>query len=387
MDLLITGATGFLGSHLAVQWLLRHPGARVGGLVRAADDGAASARLHTALGVAAADGGVPAGDLPARAEAIRGDMDEGAGDGDGGGEEAGWIGRARSWLRGPTQLVHCAANLSFREADRAAVWRTNVDGTAALLRALPALPGLVGFNHVSTAYVAGSRRGTILEDEADRPDRFNNPYEESKWTAEAQVRAGCAAAGLPWRVLRPSIIVAHSVTHRMSSHSGFYQVIDTLLQLGRKAGMAGRSSVALPVTEGTTLDLIPVDLVVRDILALIEAGPATANRTFHVTAADPLRLADVLQELSPMSGVALQADEAAGTSGESALIMRRLRHYMPYFGVRRRFDQANLRACLGPERFRMDIETLRGFVWSYMDQVAAARSAADQTSADRLAPG
>ena len=280
---------------------------------------------------------------------------------------------ARAWLHGPTELIHCAANLSFREADRAAVWRTNVDGTAALLGALKHLPGITAFNHVSTAYVAGDRQGTILEGEEGRPAHFNNPYEESKWAAEALVRDGCAAAGLPWRILRPSIIVAHSVTHRMSSHSGLYQVVDTLLHLGRMAGMAGSRSVLLPVAEGTTLDLIPVDVVVADVMALIAAGPATENLTFHVTGADLLRLADVLREITPMSGMLIEANgQGTPPSLVASAIMRRLQHYMPYFGVSRRFDQSNLRASLGDVPYKMDIEKLRGFVRSYMDQGAPA---------------
>ncbi len=169
------------------------------------------------------------------------------------------------------------------------MWRTNVDGTAAVLAALPRLPGVAAFNYISTAYVAGDRQGEILEDERARPLHFNNPYEDSKWVAEGLVRDGCAAAGTAWRIMRPSIIIAHSVTYRMSSHSGFYQVMDTLLQLGRQPRLAGAGPILLPVTTGTTLDLIPVDVVVDEVVALIAAGGATAGRTFHITGADPLR--------------------------------------------------------------------------------------------------
>ena len=367
MDLLITGANGFLGSHLATQWLEREPQARVLCLVRGVDDAMARERLHAALRRASAEGGEVAGDAAIgpmldRADAIRGDMDDPA-----------WIEEARRRLRGPTEVIHCAANLSFRETDRPAVWRTNVDGTASLLHALASLPDLAGFNHISTAYVAGDRQGTILENDTCRPERFNNPYEESKWVAETLVRETCAALGLPWRVLRPSIIVAHSVTHRMSSLSGFYQVVDTLLQLSRKGVAADSQTIRLPVEEGTTLDLIPVDFVAEEVMDLIAAGSATANRTFHVTGSNPLRLADVLRELTPMSGLSIEANGSAAPPSIAAnLIMRRLRHYMPYFSMSRRFDQANLQAGLGHLRYQMNIEKLRDFVRSYVGQEAVA---------------
>jgi len=159
-----------------------------------------------------------------------------------------------------------------------------------------------------TSYVAGDREGEILEDGRMRPPSFNNPYEDSKWAAEGMVQDGCAVASKPWRIMRPSIVIAHSVTHRMSSHSGFYQVVDTLLHLGRQPRLVENGPTLLPVARGTALDLIPIDMVVNDIVGVISAGAATTGRTFHVTAADPLQLADVLRELTPLSGVAIEVN-------------------------------------------------------------------------------
>jgi thioester reductase-like protein len=362
MDLLITGANGFLGAQVATCWLERDREARVGCLVRGADEAAARARLEAALRGAVRDQAmaVDAGALLSRVGVVRGDMDDPA-----------WIGRARAWLRGPAELFHCAANLSFREADRAALWRTNVDGTRALVAALPAMPRVVAFNHVSTAYVAGDREGLILEDDAARPARFNNPYEESKWAAEALVRAGCAAAGVAWRVMRPSIVIAHSATHRMASQSGFYQVADTLLRFGRSARGQEAGRVLLPVPAGATLDLIPVDVAVGEMLALAALGEASRDRTFHVTAAAPLPLGAVLRALSPLSGVEIGVMGEDGTGGEpgalARLVMHRLRHYMPYFSYVRRFDRRNA-AAAGGEAFRLDVAGLGGFVRSFVAQ-------------------
>ncbi len=380
MDLLITGANGFLGAQVATQWLARDPDARVGCLVRGGDEAAARARLEAALLGAVRDQAmdVDAAALLGRAGVVRGDMDDPA-----------WTGRARAWLRGPAALFHCAANLSFREADRDAVWRTNVDGTQALLAALPSMPQVVAFNHVSTAYVAGDREGLVEEDDTSRPDRFNNPYEESKWQAESLVRAGCARAGVAWRVLRPSIVIAHSRTHRMASQSGFYQVADALLRFGRSARAKGVGRILLPVPPGTTLDLIPVDVVVDEMLALATRGGASAGRTFHVTAASPLALGDVLRELSPMSGVEIGVMEAddPGTSVPAGLVMHRLRHYMPYFSYVRRFDRRNAADC-GEGGFRLDVAGLRGFVRSFVAQQGGAQQGgAQQGGAQQAGPG
>ena len=357
MDLLITGATGFVGSHLALRWLRRDPAARIGCLVRVANAAEGQARLRAAL-CQGADEQAGLDDVLARADAIPGDMDDPA-----------WIDRAQDWMQRPAELIHCAANLSFREADRAALWRTNVEGTASVLQALPRLPNIAAFNYISTAYVAGDRQGEILEDAHVRPTHFNNPYEDSKWVAEDLVRDGCGAAGMAWRIMRPSIVIAHSVTHRMSSHSGFYQVVDRLLQIGQQPRMVDAGPIMLPVTMGTTLDLIPVDVVADEIVALIAAGAATASRTFHITAADPLQLADVLRELTPMSGVAIEVNgPETPLSPAARLVMRRLRYYMPYFAFARRFDRRHTQAALGSEPYRIDLAQLRAFVRSYLAQ-------------------
>ncbi|MGI4807457.1 MAG: SDR family oxidoreductase, partial [Janthinobacterium lividum] len=76
MDLLLTGATGFVGSHLVLHWLHRHPAARIGCLVRAADAAEARVRLRAALDGAAANEGAIFSALPAQVEAIPGDMDD-----------------------------------------------------------------------------------------------------------------------------------------------------------------------------------------------------------------------------------------------------------------------------------------------------------------------
>ncbi len=358
MDLLLTGATGFVGSHLALRWLHRDPAARIGCLVRAANAAEGQVRLRAALCQAADNEDASLDDMLSRADAIPGDMDDPT-----------WIDRAQAWMRGPAEFIHCAANLSFREADRAALWRTNVEGTVAVLRALPWLPGIAAFNYISTAYVAGDRQGEILEDEHPRPLHFNNPYEDSKWVAEDLVRDRCAAAGVAWRIMRPSIVIAHSVTHRMSSHSGFYQVVDRLRQLARQPQMAGAGPIMLPVTMGTTLDLIPVDVVADEVVALIAAGAATAGQTFHIIGADPLQLADVLRELTPMGGVAIEVNgPETPLSPAAKLVMRRLRYYMPYFAFARRFDRRHSQAALGSEPYRINLSQLRGFVRSYLVQ-------------------
>ncbi len=360
-DLLVTGGGGFLGSHLVVDWLRRHPAAVVACLIRAPDAAAATARLHAALRRAAADSGDAIGPaLLSRASALRGDL----------GDAPGWIAAAAAWAarRGgrPPRVVHCAASLSFRADDREAVRRVNVDGTRSLLDAAARL-GATEFNYVSTAYVAGDRAGDIAEDEVRRPTGFSNGYEESKWDAEAAVRERCAAYGLGYRILRPSIIIGHSTTHRLSSSSGFYNVVQTIFQLGRVQRHQGQS-IRLPLPPDATLDLIPVDVVVDELIHLLEAGAATLEHAFHLTSDSPLSLIEVLAQLSPLAGFSIdRQDEAEPVGRLAGMLLQRLRHYTPYLGQVRRFDRGNVRAAGIAPQPMLDIDRLRDFVLEFVD--------------------
>ena len=366
-DFLVTGASGFLGSHLVLDRLRRHPDAEVACLIRAPDDATASSRLDAALQRAAADSGLEIGSAPlSRAVAVRGEL---------GGD--GWIEAASAWTarRGgrSVRVLHCAASLSFRAEDREAVRRVNIDGTRSLLEAMTALKA-DEFNYVSTAYVAGDRAGDILEDQVGRPGGFSNGYEESKWEAEALVRSACAARGMGYRILRPSIIIGHSATTRLSALSGFYKVMQTILQLGRVQRHQGQL-ILLPLPAGATLDLIPVDIVVAELSHLLEAGDATLGHAFHLTSDSPLSLIEVLATLSPMAGFSIdRQDEAEPVSRLGGMLMQRLRHYTPYLGQVRRFDRGNVQAAGVPRQPTLDVERLRDFVAGFMRREASPAS-------------
>ena len=358
MDLLVTGGSGFLGSQFIVGWLERHAEARVACLVRAPDVEAATAKLQAALLRAADDGGLTTGleALLSRATAICGDL-----------TSLDWVGRVEQWQAGlPIRVLHCAANLSFRANDRETVLQTNVEGTRIMLGAARAL-GATEFNYVSTAYIAGDRVGNILEDEIGQPSAFTNAYEESKWEAEAMVRSVCAEMALPFRIFRPSIIIGHSVTHRLSALSGFYKVAETMQALGRSGRTQGET-ILLPMPHDATLDLIPVDVVVAEMIELLEAGSTSQGHAFHLTSDIPLPLVEVLSTLSPLAGftVGRLSEDDGPASKMAELLMQRLRYYMPYLGQTRSFDRSNVhRAGVTPQKL-LDVERLRHFVTSFL---------------------
>ena len=148
--ILVTGGTGFIGR--AVVARLVAAGRDVAVLARRRDARDARARVAAALGDEAAGVCVVEGELAA--------------------EGAGLAPDERRWLRERVEtVVHCAGDTSFAPRLSAPYVAAHVDGPVALLRAL-AGGRLERWVHMSTAYVCGTREGTIREDEGDLGQTF-----------------------------------------------------------------------------------------------------------------------------------------------------------------------------------------------------------------------
>jgi nucleoside-diphosphate-sugar epimerase len=374
MDLVLTGATGFLGSHLLLQWLRDHPDRRALAVVRSAHGQRSAQRLHQALAGAAADSDVRVDvDRLLRAVTVL--------DADVRRLQAADRAVVRRWAaRGPGfDLLHSAADLSFREGDRDRVWAANVDGTRRLVDAVAGAPGLRSLNHVSTAYVAGTATGRIREDSASPPPGFNNGYERSKWHAEQVVRERAAELGADVRIFRPSIVIGHSQTLRTSAATGFYKILDMLHRFAPAVAERG-SVIAVPSCRGATLDLVPIDLVVAELLALLEGGPATAGRVYHLTNEHPLTISDVLFGVAPLLGLRMRATTAVDgrtDDGLGGVLTGAIRHYLPYFGQQRTFDRRNVHAGGAgqfQQGYRLDLVALREFATAYLDRAHVDRA-------------
>ena len=252
-----------------------------------------------------------------------------------------------SWPRGSGRVIHSAASVAFDlplEEARA----INVEGTRRVLDFAGAVPGLQRVTYVSTAYVAGDRRGTAYEDDRET-GAFRNSYERSKHEAETLVRSST----LPWTIARPSIVVGESTTGWTASFNVLYGPL--------RAFDAGAYPL-LPARRRSPVDVVSVDYV-ADAVAALAQHPEAAGR-----------------DLSPDGGsadVQRGGDHGAGARAASSApprawcpprAYRRLLHplvlrraapstrrmlvrsevYFPYFAMRLRFDDARSRALLEP---------------------------------------
>ena len=358
----VTGATGFLGSNLILE-LLGRPGNDVYSLVRSREQ-SSEVRLESALRHAARAAGC--GDaldsaISERCHAVEGDvLNENCGV------------RGGSFPR-PDQFWHVAASLRYEDRYAAEIHRTNFEGTRNALALARSIGHAGQFNYVSTAYVSGCRMGVIRE-EVRAGEPANNPYEASKMQAEALVHGG---HGLRTRIFRPSIVIGHSVTRAVSSgFSGLYGFMRRILRLRQlldriQDGLASRAGLRVIAEPGALLNLIPVDVVARQVVRISQSG--SGAKVFHITNPNPppaFSVAKVIfRELELRQPVMVR--DAAGMNWIEQKVEEGIGFYKSYFRGTRLFDRENSDRALGRHAvepgYCMDSPAIAEYVRWYAD--------------------
>ncbi|MBW2499634.1 MAG: SDR family oxidoreductase [Deltaproteobacteria bacterium] len=286
----VTGATGFVGAALVLELMARTQD-RVLCLVRKGESGESpDARLRAALLTAARGAGLEGlvGEIDRRCTVLPGDL------------VAANCGVALDGREKVNDFWHCAASLKFSEEDRDEIFQHNVQGTSNVVDLARSLD-CDTFNYMSTAYVCGSREGRIIEGPAATVRVPNNCYEESKIEAEQIV----ADSGLPFRIIRPSIVIGYTSTLWTSSDSGFYGYIKKITQLQQLLVSQGRAEILrdlrVPGNPEARLNLVPVDLVARQ--AVLIAQSDSNARYFHICRGASPTLDEMQRHILPKLGL------------------------------------------------------------------------------------
>jgi thioester reductase-like protein len=354
-DVLLTGATGFVGMELLARYL-EQGDRNVIALVRAPGDDAAAARLDAVL--VNLYGDVAAVHRP-RVQAFAADLTA-----PGLGLEPGV--REQLACRVST-IIHSAASVSFTMPlpEARAI---NVEGTRRLLEfadAARACGGLERYGHLSTAYVAGTHAGRFAECDLDLGQTFHNSYERSKFEAEQLVRSH---DDLPFTIMRPSIVVGD----RRSGWTSAFNVLYWPLR-----AFARGLFTAVPAIPSAPVDVVSVDYVADAIYELCESDGGV-GATYHLTAgANASTIGEIAALASgyfrrPLPQVLTPAEFALrrfGAAEGSALEAGRA--YFPYFSIGTEFEDAATRARLDPLGIRSS--PLREYLERLLDFATRSR--------------
>ena len=350
---LVTGATGFLGRFLCLEWLERV--ARLGGtvvcIVRARDETSALSRVRAAF----------TGDdeLSSRFARVEPYLEVVVGD----------IGEKRLGLDDATwdrlaeqvdRIVHPGAlvNHMLTYED---LFGPNVMGTAELVTlALSRRVKPVDF--VSSMAVVpyldrsgGVDEGSPLATVVEIKDRYSAHYGASKWAAESVLHSAHARFGLPVTIFRGDMMLPHRQYRRqVNTPDVFVRLLQSLIL----TGLAPASFYVSP-SDGTRpkahYDGLPVDFIASAMVAVV-ANCAGDIETYHV--------------INPHEDDGISLDTVVDWIAAAGYPMRSIASYAEWL---RRFESA-LNALPDDQRQRSSLSVIDSLRYPAMPQAKAIDS-------------
>ncbi len=262
MNIFLTGSTGYIGAHAAVNLLTFSPEGNLNLLVRARNRQEAWERLWHAWQLHV--------DFPlfrhwmeTRVHTFLGDLTSSRF----GLEEEAY----RELVRTTGSVIHCAASLN-RRSEKSCL-NINLRGTLEMVQlAMRARQdhGLERFSHVSTVAVAGQRQDQVVQEaEAVDWERSDyDPYARTKKYCEHMIQE--LLAGIPINIFRPSIVLGDSRHGRTTQ----FDMVRAFVFLARLP--------FLPLRPDDRVDIVNVDFV-AEAIARLHLDRTPGVRLFHLS--------------------------------------------------------------------------------------------------------
>ncbi|WP_240274809.1 carboxylic acid reductase [Mycobacterium ulcerans] len=280
---LLTGATGFLGRYLALEWLERMDlvDGKLICLVRAKSDTEARARLDKTF-----DSGAP--ELLAHYRALAGDHLEVLA-GDKGEADLGLDRQTWQRLADTVDLIVDPAALVNHVLPYSQLFGPNALGTAELLR-LALTSKIKPYSYTSTIGVADQIPPSAFTEDADIrvisatravDDSYANGYSNSKWAGEVLLREAHVLCGLPVAVFRCDMILADTTwAGQLNVPDMFTRMILSLAATGIAPG-SFYELAADGARQRAHYDGLPVEFI-AEAISTLGAQSQDGFHTYHV---------------------------------------------------------------------------------------------------------
>ena len=368
MHYLLTGATGYVGKHILARLL--DDGHQVTAIARGRNQ---SARDRVVAALQAFDKTL----TPAwrhRLRVLEGDVSQPLC-----GLEPSMVGKlCRDGVDG---VIHSAGLTRFEEHLKDDLMAHNLGGTREAF-ALAERIASPRFEHISTAFVAGTSRNAFSAQDLDIGQGFNNPYELSKLRTEQFLHD---EAHIPTTIYRPSIVVGgHPLGegNTVSTVYTFLKAVNFLRECFRRDVARGRNRFAahglredalgfhMPIRVAgnpqTPIYLLAIDTLVDDIVTQLKFAPnGVTTRQLHGLPYTLNDLRDAFCEVMQVTGpqfVALDVFDKTPRNPVEEQFFRLTRTYLPYL-----LSAPNFTSPVGDNR-RIDLRQLaRDFLVALRD--------------------
>ncbi|UUY08382.1 alpha/beta fold hydrolase [Pseudomonas sp. J452] len=386
--LLITGSTGYIGSHYVFDRLMNSD-AVIYCIARATHNASAEERVQRALQRACVDAGGEVSDenfcraLEQRVRVVKGDVTQQQ------------LGLEASFVDEVVidEIWHFAAMLRFTDKLRKHIIKTTQEGTRQIIALAERWPGCE-LNYISTAYVAGKRSGFIVEGPTDTAFETNNAYEDAKRASEAMVRQAGDEQGLAYRIFRPSMVVANSKTARGNTDTGFYGLLTICGRMKNEIeskipGYLTKFPVKLLIgNPDAKLNLVYIDDVV-DQINRIQAAPTSLNKTFHIVNDSQIPVKDLVCQLGETVGICIETvSDEMQLEPLDHLVRKQVGGFEHYFNTEYQFDRSESSQFFQPARawYAIDKERLAVLAETYYDEFSRndARGALHESVVNKM---
>lgn len=169
-------------------------------------------------------------------------------------------------------FIHSAGyvNLSTDEEHREKIFDENTKITKVILNNFHHF--IKKFIYIGTAFSSGERTGLVDNDfhNLDFVPKHRNAYENAKFHSENFVAQRCKALGLPFQILRPSVICGKMLGNENNYFISKYMVFYLLAKFFHFAAQrkTEQENVRFMINEKTGLNIIPVDYVAKVIVSV-----------------------------------------------------------------------------------------------------------------------
>ena len=171
-------------------------------------------------------------------------------------------------------FIHSAGyvNLSTDEDQKEKIFNENAVMTKTIFQLFS--PFIKKFIYISTAFSSGARKGLIDNDfhNLDFELEHRNAYENAKFHSEEFVIEQCKALNLPYQILRPSVIGGKMLgtenRYFIPKYMVFYLMAKFFHFTAQRKDQ--QQNVRFAISENTGLNIIPVDYVSKVIVSTFE---------------------------------------------------------------------------------------------------------------------
>ncbi|GIL40935.1 SDR family oxidoreductase [Roseiterribacter gracilis] len=317
--ILLTGATGLIGSAALLHGLRDAPEHRWTCLVRGDSTDVARRRLATQLAKFVSTDA--AQDAAGKVDIIAGDL--------------GTIDTVtHPVLDECTHILHLAADTSWW--GKRNNWLVNYDGTIALARRARQMPHLKRFLHVGTAMICGGESPRLVQEDMFPADEAKHLVNYTTTKAATETMLEEEFDDLPIVVARPSIVVGHTELGASPSASIFWMF------------RAGDHLRLVAGARDASIDVVPIDWTAATLVGLLHR-PQLQHRIYHLSAGNSKRTvwSDVEAAFARYDGEDRTYQPFCATSDRSAL----RRAFSERFGLKTPVQAAMLRAMQQYYRF------------------------------------